>query len=81
MTATETSGPSEPRPDVTDVSAYAPHGDLVVVPHGRYEVVLELTNDRKFVRVVEVAVRQDFLSHEQWLRASGYHDVDTFYED
>ena len=54
---------------------------LVVVPYGKYEVVVCLTADNRFVGIAELRVSRDFLTPEQRVSSSGYHDVEEFYRD
>ena len=54
---------------------------LVVVPHGRFEVCLCLTEDDRFVCVTEIRVKKDFLTTDQRIANTGYLDVEEFYQD
>lgn len=53
----------------------------VVVPYGRFEIELCLTEDGRFVRVTEVRVKKDFRTIDQRLANTGSFDVEQFYQD
>lgn len=53
----------------------------IVLPFDQYEIVVAVTEQGHPLAVVEVRVRKDFLSSQQRVAASGYHDVDDFYRD
>jgi hypothetical protein len=53
---------------------------IVRVPFDRFEVTLRLGPANEFLEVLEVATRRDFLSTEQRIRSTGYHDVADLYE-
>jgi hypothetical protein len=51
-------------------------------PFDRFEIVVELTEDGRFVGIQEVSIRKDFRSLAQKLASStGGHDVDEFYKE
>jgi hypothetical protein len=52
-----------------------------VVQHGDVEVVVVLGPDGRFLGIAEVRVRRDFLSTQQRIAASGFHDVDHIYKE
>ena len=48
---------------------------------GDFSVVIKLTDEGKFVDVVEVGEKKDFLTTEQKLSIKGYHDFSEYYPD
>lgn len=60
-----------------DVNSYK----IVTYPFGKYEVKIRLTNDDKFIDVIEIKINKDFLSHASKARPMGYHDVDKYYSE
>ena len=73
--------PFETQFDATELSSDPGERHLVVVPYEEYEIVVEVTQEGHFVGIVEIRIKQDFLSPVQRAAASGYHDVESFYED
>ncbi len=53
----------------------------VIIPFGKYEIVARLTEDNRLIDIVELRIKQDFLSPEQRVSTSGYLDVDEFYQE
>lgn len=53
----------------------------VVVPYGRFEIEVCLTDDDRFVGISGLKINQSFLSREQRIATSGYFDVDEYYEE
>ena len=58
-----------------------PQHKFIVVPHGRFEIELCLTEDGRFVSVTEVRVKKDFRTTDQRLANTGSFDVEQFYQD
>jgi hypothetical protein len=54
---------------------------VVVVPYGRFEISVCLTEDNRFVGVTEIRVKKDFRNIDQRIANSGYFDVEQFYQD
>jgi hypothetical protein len=50
-------------------------------PFGKYEIVVELTGDDKFLGIVEVGVNKDFRSHAQRIASTKVLDVEEYYKD
>ncbi len=48
---------------------------------GKYQLVIRLTHDNKFISVDSIKVNKDFLSLEKRLANTHYLDVDQYYED
>ena len=55
--------------------------ELISVPFDRYEIIVRVSSGGKFRGIEGLHVRQDFLTSEQRVRASGYFDVEEFYRD
>lgn len=53
----------------------------VVVPYGRFEIDVRLTDDNRFVGISGLRINKSFLSQEQRVANSGYLDVDEFYQE
>lgn len=52
-----------------------------VVRHGDVEIVVVLGPDGRFLGISEVRVRRNFLTVQQKIAASGFHDVDHLYKE
>lgn len=50
-------------------------------PFGKYEIVVELTIDDKFLGIVEVEVNKDFRTHAQRIASTNVLDVEEYYKD
>ena len=48
---------------------------------GKYEFVIRLTKDNKFISVDSIKVNKDFLSLEKRIANTHYLDVEKYYED
>ena len=53
---------------------------MIVCPLGQYEVVVRLSEDNRFVDVVEVRINKDFRSLSQRIASTGHHNAEQFYE-
>lgn len=53
----------------------------VVYPFGHYEIVVSVSDEGKFVGIVEVRVNKDFRDYKQKKESRGYHDVTDLYEE
>lgn len=48
---------------------------------GKYEIVVELASDDKFLGIEEVEVNKDFRSHTQRIASTKVLDVEEYYKD
>ena len=55
--------------------------DYTEIPFGKYVVKIKLSKDGKFLEIVEIRVRQDFLSFQQKMINYGSHNVDEYYQE
>ncbi len=68
--------------DQTGNTTFPPRLKNITVNMGAFSAILQLTEDDKFVGIVEISEKKDFMSIDQKLSMpQGYHDVDKFYED
>lgn len=51
----------------------------IVYPFGKYNVIVKVSRDKKFVGISEIRINKDFRSYKQKLLTKGYHDVEDFY--
>ena len=54
---------------------------VMVYPFGRYDTLLRLTLNDKFIEVLEVKINKDFLSHTQKIASLRNQDVHEYYEE
>ena len=52
-----------------------------IVEYGDLDIVVVLGPDDRFLGISEVRVRRDFLTTQQRIAASGFHDVDHLYKE
>jgi hypothetical protein len=50
-------------------------------PFGKYEIVVKLAGDDRFLGIVEVEVNKDFRSHAQRIASTKILDVEEYYKD
>jgi len=53
----------------------------VVYPFGRYEIMVKLGPANEFIGIEEVRLNRDFLSYQQRIASTGFHDVEEFYRE
>ena len=71
----------EPKRAGTGSHTGGEHHKIVTYPFGKYEIKIELTEDDRFVSILEVKISKDFLSEEQKRVRTGVHDVDDLYRE
>jgi hypothetical protein len=54
---------------------------MVTCVLGKYEIKVLLTNDGRFVDVLEVGFNQEFMDYRQKGMSGGFQDVERFYEE
>jgi hypothetical protein len=54
---------------------------LIVYPFDRYEILIKLTWDNKFVSIMGIQLNKKFKEHLMKITPKGYHDVDEYYKD
>jgi hypothetical protein len=75
--------PSYVRPTFEGTGSHAANRHkMLSYPFGRFEILVELTEDNQFVGISEVRLRKDFRTPAQKLLSSkGDHDVEEFYQE
>ena len=53
----------------------------IEIPFEKYIIKIKLTMDNKFIEIVEIRIKKDFLSFSQKMHHYGSHDVDEFYNE
>lgn len=55
----------------------------IVVPYAvsRYEVLIELDSEGRFIGVQQVRLRKDFREYAMETAPRGFHDVEEFYQE
>jgi len=53
----------------------------IVYPFNKYQITIRLTQDNRFIEVIEVKINKEFLSHKQKISTSGSIDVRKDYPE
>ncbi|MEW5923371.1 MAG: hypothetical protein AB1746_05230 [Candidatus Zixiibacteriota bacterium] len=54
---------------------------IVTYPIDKYEIVVKLSSDGKFIGIVAIKINKDFIQQKQLHLLKGYHDVEEFYKE
>jgi hypothetical protein len=54
---------------------------IITYPLGKYEFKILLTNDDKFIDIIEININKNFISNQAKATPKGYHDVDKYYAE
>ena len=57
------------------------HYKFINYPFDKYEIKIKLSDDNKFLGIIEIKINKEFLSHKQKTISKGFHDVDDFYQE
>jgi hypothetical protein len=49
-----------------------------VIPFQKYEIVIDLTSDGKFIEIVEVRIKKDFRDYDQMIRQRAFEYIDSY---
>jgi hypothetical protein len=67
--------------DVTGSIMTPESGKSISYPFGKYVIKVKLTDDNKFMGILEIKINKDFLDYKQKLISKGIHDVDEYYRE
>jgi len=67
----------------TGTGSHEKYEDYQIIPYNfdKYVVKVKLSLKNEFIGIVEIKLNKDFLSQQQKISASDYHDVEEFYQD
>jgi uncharacterized protein (TIGR04255 family) len=54
---------------------------IIVIPFGRYNIGMRLSENNEFRGIESVEVNKDFLTYKQRVTPKGFHDVNEFYKE
>jgi len=54
---------------------------IIVYPFDKYEIVVKVSHDNKFIEILEVRINKDFRSYKQKIASQDFHDVEEFYRE
>lgn len=58
-----------------------PKYKIIIYPFDKYEITIKLSEDNKFIEILEVKVNKDFISYKQKITPKGFHDVEKYYNE
>ena len=63
--------------DTNDIQNY----DIIEYPIGEYEIDIVVDSDNKFIGILEIRKKRDFLTHQQRIATRSFIDVDEYYKE
>ncbi|MBF0530847.1 MAG: hypothetical protein HQK55_16580 [Deltaproteobacteria bacterium] len=54
---------------------------LIIYPFGKYEILVRVTMDGRFLGINEVRLNKSFIDYKKLSTSGDYHDVDEFYKE